>query len=162
MSTAFFSHTACRGHDMGEGHPECPQRLDAIADHLRATGLDLFLAHHDAPEATAEQLTRAHAANYVGQLVDRLGTVAHEGRPQALDPDTVAAPGTLAAALRAAGAAVAATDPSSPAARSTPSAPCARRATMPRAMRPWASASSTTWPWRRATRSTCTDSSAWP
>jgi acetoin utilization deacetylase AcuC-like enzyme len=110
MSTAFFSHTACRGHDMGEGHPECPQRLDAIADHLRATGLDLFLAHHDAPEATAEQLTRAHAANYVGQLVDRLGTVAHEGRPQALDPDTVAAPGTLAAALRAAGAAVAATD----------------------------------------------------
>ncbi len=39
MTTAFYSHTDCRLHDMGEGHPECPQRLDAIEDHLLATGL---------------------------------------------------------------------------------------------------------------------------
>ncbi|MDH5340406.1 MAG: histone deacetylase family protein, partial [Rubrivivax sp.] len=38
MSTAYFSHPECRLHDMGPGHPECPQRLDAITDHLRATG----------------------------------------------------------------------------------------------------------------------------
>ncbi len=95
---------------MGAGHPECPQRLDAISDHLRATGLDLFLDHHDAPLATVEQLGRAHAGNYVSQLAERLRQVQDDGEPRALDPDTVAAPGTLAAALRAAGAAVAATD----------------------------------------------------
>jgi acetoin utilization deacetylase AcuC-like enzyme len=110
MSTAFYSHPACRGHDMGAGHPECPQRLDAISDHLRATGLDLFLDHQDAPLATPEQLGRAHASNYVSQLAERLRQIQDDGESRALDPDTVAAPGTLAAALRAAGAAVAATD----------------------------------------------------
>ena len=39
MPTAYYSHADCRRHEMGEGHPECPQRLDAIADHLLATGL---------------------------------------------------------------------------------------------------------------------------
>jgi acetoin utilization deacetylase AcuC-like enzyme len=110
MSTAFFSHAACRGHDMGAGHPECPARLDAITDHLRATGLDAFLSHHDAPQATPEQLARAHATAYVTELSTRLKQVQDDGRSQALDPDTLAAPGTLAAALHAAGAAVAATD----------------------------------------------------
>ena len=59
MSTAFYSHPECRLHDMGAGHPECPQRLDAISDHLRATGLDIALDFHDAPLATLEQLSRA-------------------------------------------------------------------------------------------------------
>ena len=33
MTTAFYSHPDCHGHDMGQGHPECPQRLDAINDY---------------------------------------------------------------------------------------------------------------------------------
>ena len=28
--TGYFSHPACRKHEMGAGHPECPERLDAI------------------------------------------------------------------------------------------------------------------------------------
>lgn len=110
MSTAFFTHAECRLHDMGEGHPECPQRLDAIGDHLRATGLDMALAFHDAPEATLEQIERAHTVGYVTQLREVMERVAAEGRPRALDPDTIVGPGTWRAALRAAGAAVAATD----------------------------------------------------
>lgn len=110
MSTVFYSHTDCRLHDMGPGHPECPQRLDAISDHLLATGLDIALMHRDAPLATLEQLERAHTAGYVTQLKDMLEQVRDAGEPKALDPDTVAGPGTWSAALRAAGAAVAATD----------------------------------------------------
>ena len=53
MSTAFYSHPDCRLHDMGAGHPECPQRLDAIADHLLATGLDIALDFRDAPAGHA-------------------------------------------------------------------------------------------------------------
>ena len=110
MSTVFYSHSDCRLHDMGPGHPECPQRLDAISDHLLATGLDIALAHKDAPMATLEQIERAHAAGYVMQLKDLLEQIQAEGQPRALDPDTIACAGTWRAALRAAGAAVAATD----------------------------------------------------
>ncbi len=110
MSTVFYSHSDCRLHDMGAGHPECPQRLDAIADHLLATGLDIALLHKDAPLATLEQLGRAHASGYVMQTKDLLERVRDSGEPRALDPDTLACPGTWQAALRAAGAAVAATD----------------------------------------------------
>jgi acetoin utilization deacetylase AcuC-like enzyme len=110
MSTVFYSHPACRTHDMGEGHPECPQRLDAINDHLLATGLDIALRFEEAPSATAQQLGRAHASGYVTEIEDLLQRVAASGERQALDPDTLASPGTLAAALHAAGAAVAATN----------------------------------------------------
>jgi acetoin utilization deacetylase AcuC-like enzyme len=110
MSTAFYSHSDCRLHDMGRGHPECPERLDAISDHLLATGLDIALTHKDAPMATLDQLGRAHASGYVNELKDLLEQVRDAGVPRALDPDTVAGPGTWNAALRAAGAAVAATD----------------------------------------------------
>ena len=95
---------------MGAGHPECPQRLDAITDHLRATGLDVALDYREAPLVTAAQLARAHSSNYVTEIEDLLQRLQTEGGTRALDPDTVAGPGTLAAALRAAGAAVAATD----------------------------------------------------
>jgi acetoin utilization deacetylase AcuC-like enzyme len=110
MSTAFFTHTECRLHDMGAGHPECPQRLDAIGDHLRATGLDIALDFQDAPLATPEQLTRAHAAGYVVDVLDHMRRVRERGEHYAVDPDTTVAEGTLRAALRSAGAAVAATD----------------------------------------------------
>jgi acetoin utilization deacetylase AcuC-like enzyme len=95
---------------MGEGHPECPQRLDAIADHLIATGLDVGLEFRDAPIVSDEQLARAHGSGYVLQLREWMDQVREQGRARAIDPDTWIAPGTLAAALRAAGAAVAATD----------------------------------------------------
>ena len=110
MTTVFYSHAECRLHDMGQGHPECPARLDAISDHLRATGLDVALQFHDAPLATLEQIGRAHASGYVTELRDVMEQVRAEGRPRALDPDTMVCPDTWQAALRAAGAAVAATD----------------------------------------------------
>jgi acetoin utilization deacetylase AcuC-like enzyme len=91
---------------MGPHHPECPDRLGAIQDRLIASGLDVCLSHHDAPLASAEALERAHAASYVRQVFDAVpgSGVVH------LDPDTAMCPGTLRAALRAAGAGVHATD----------------------------------------------------
>ena len=73
-------------------------------------GLDLALELRDAPEATLAQLERAHTARYVTQLRDLLERLRDSGEHRALDPDTVACPATWQAALRAAGAAVAATD----------------------------------------------------
>jgi len=110
MTTALFTHPECRLHDMGRGHPECGHRLDAINDHLRATGLDMALSFHDAPLAELDSLRRAHTAGYVSELSDSLAQVEASGETRAFDPDTIACPQTRRAALRAAGAAVAATE----------------------------------------------------
>ena len=110
MTTAFYSHPECRSHDMGAGHPECPQRLDAIDDHLISTGLDVALQRREAPLANLGDVGLAHASGHVAELRELLARVSESGQPQAIDPDTVASPGTWNAVLRAAGAAVAATD----------------------------------------------------
>jgi len=110
MSTAFYSHPDCRRHDMGRGHPECPQRLDAINDHLRATGLDVALEMREAPLVDLHDVERAHSSGYVAELKDLLEMVRASGQPRAIDPDTIAGAATWDAVLRAAGAAVAATD----------------------------------------------------
>jgi len=110
MATAYYSHPACRAHDMGTGHPECPQRLDAIADHLIGTGLDVALDHRQARPAQMDDMALAHESGYLAELSDFLEGIESTGVSRALDPDTIAGPGTRLAMLHAAGAAVAATD----------------------------------------------------
>ncbi len=110
MSTAFFSHPDCRLHDMGAGHPECPQRLAAIDDYLIASGLDIALDRREAPLASLRDLGFAHSSGHVDEVCDVLERLEASGEMHAFDPDTSGGPGTLKAALRAAGAAVAATN----------------------------------------------------
>jgi len=110
MSTGYFTHSDCQWHDMGEGHPESPQRLPAIEDQLRAQGLDAFLAFREAPLAQLSDLQLAHESNYILTLDDFLQQLEATGETRAVDPDTWASPGTRTAAWHAAGAAVAATD----------------------------------------------------
>ena len=110
MSTAFYSPPQCRLHEMGPGHPECPQRLDAISDHLLATGLDIALDYRDSGDATLEQLARAHTVHYLGELQEMMSQVKETGDSHAVDPDTRIGAGTHDAAFAAAGAAIAATD----------------------------------------------------
>ncbi len=103
---ALFSHTACLGHDMGLGHPECPDRLRAVMQALEHPDF-VPLLREEAPEATRAQLERAHPAPYVNAI---LALRPAEGEFMAIDPDTVVSHGTQAAVLRAAGGAVAAVD----------------------------------------------------
>jgi acetoin utilization deacetylase AcuC-like enzyme len=110
MSTAFYSPPECRLHEMGQGHPECPQRLDAIQDHLLAIGLDIALDYRDSPDATMEQLARAHTAGYLAEICELMAQVKTTGERHGMDPDTSICMGTHDAAFRAAGAAIAATD----------------------------------------------------
>lgn len=111
MTTAFYSHADCRGHDMGRGHPECPQRLDAIDDYLLASGVDVAVQRREAPLVGMTDVTNAHSGGYIAELRSVLEEVQNEQAGlRALDPDTAAGPGTWRAVQRAAGAAVAATD----------------------------------------------------
>ncbi|HVL77415.1 MAG TPA: histone deacetylase family protein [Noviherbaspirillum sp.] len=106
MLPAYISHTDCHKHEMGALHPECPQRLDAIHDHFLAKGLLDAMQAYDAPRATEAQLGRAHALLHVHEIAARVPPEDYA----AIDPDTWMNPHTYDAALRAAGAAVLATD----------------------------------------------------
>ncbi len=106
MHTAYLTHPSCLEHDMGSWHPESPARLRAIDDRLHAAHLFDFLAHHEAPEATREQLLRVHTAAHV----DFIESAAPAAGIRALDPDTSMNPHTLSAARHAAGGAVRAAD----------------------------------------------------
>jgi len=106
MATALFTHADCVKHDMGDGHPESPARLKAVLNALQSSGLASRLALLEAPEATREQLERVHRAEHVDFIFE---SAPQEGYAF-LDPDTSMNPRSLPAALRAAGALVAATD----------------------------------------------------
>lgn len=102
MQTAFISHTDCLRHEMTMGHPECPERLNAIQNQLIASGLMGYLRYYDAPQASIEQLQRVHDPDYIDKLIAQspLEGFVH------VDPDTYLNPFTINAARRAAGAVV--------------------------------------------------------
>lgn len=100
---------------MGQGHPECPQRLDAIQDRLLISGVGLGLTPIEAAPAAMSDIELAHDRMHVAALrglSDRLREDLRAGGPAhlQLDPDTAMNLHTWEAALHAAGAAIAATD----------------------------------------------------
>jgi len=103
VSLPVFTHPACLAHDTGPGHAERPQRLGAVIDALRA-GFD-DLDWREAPRATRGQLLRAHDESLLAAVLE-----ASPAQRVVLDPDTVLSPQSAEAALRAAGAGVAAVD----------------------------------------------------
>ena len=106
MNTAYITHPDCVRHDMGGGHPESPQRLGAVAEHLRDSGLLDELLCLEAPLAQPVDLKRVHDAAYV----DRIFALAPSAGLVQLDPDTAMNAHSLDAARRAAGAGMAAVD----------------------------------------------------
>ena len=106
MTTAYITHADCLRHEMGAGHPECPDRLHAVNEQMRASSLLEGLRCLEAPLADADDLKRVHDAEYVDMI---FASAPHEGYLR-LDPDTVMNPYSLAAARRAAGAGILAVD----------------------------------------------------
>lgn len=104
MSVALFTHPAALAHDTGEGHPECADRLRYVLRALEAPEFE-HLLREQAPQATRDQLQAVHDADYI----DALYALPHD-QVTVIDGDTIFGPGTLEAALRAAGGAAAAVD----------------------------------------------------
>ncbi len=114
-ATGYFSHRDFWQHEMGAGHPECPARLSAIEDRLLVTGLDHALDRREPGPAALSDIELAHGRLHVASLrglSDVLREDMQAGGPThtALDPDTAINSFTWDAALRAAGAALEATD----------------------------------------------------
>ena len=113
--TGYYTHRDCWKHEMGPGHPECPARLDAIEDRLLVTGVADALQHCEVPLASLADIELAHDRMHMAALrglSDRLIEEEAAGGPPyvQVDTDTSMNRHTWTAALRAAGAALAATD----------------------------------------------------
>ena len=102
MTTQLYSHDDCLTHVTPPGHPECVERLEAVARGLAPLPLD----RHDAPLAEEAEVLRCHPAAYLAKV---RRAVPAEGWV-ALDGDTILSPGSLTAALRAVGGIAAAVD----------------------------------------------------
>ncbi len=100
MATGLYYSDICLRHDMGD-HPESPQRLVAIMNRLRAQKDLPNLSYLDAPAADLDLVRAVHQSS----LVDRVASLAASGGGW-IDPDTMVSPGSLDAALHAAGGAV--------------------------------------------------------
>jgi acetoin utilization deacetylase AcuC-like enzyme len=105
MTTLLYTHPACLDHDPGRHHPESPARLRAV---LAALDDPEFarLERREAPDAAREDLLRVHPRRHVEGILAAVPKTGHIG----IDADTVLSPASGEAALRAAGAVVAAVD----------------------------------------------------
>ncbi|MEM6849260.1 MAG: histone deacetylase family protein [Pseudomonadota bacterium] len=103
--TLIFQDPIFAKHETPPGHPECRERMDAVAKALS----DPTVAHlslRPCPPVDYESIHRAHPRKFV----DTLRAIEPEDRLIALDPDTVMGANSWQAALKASGAACAAVD----------------------------------------------------
>src|SRR5438067_5025738 len=108
MSTAIYSHPDCLLHEMGDWQPEAPARLRAIEDQLILARLDGLVERCSAPLADEAAILRNHTQAALDLVRGNLPGAA--GAYYSLDGDTLLCKDSYRAALRAAGAAIAATD----------------------------------------------------
>jgi acetoin utilization deacetylase AcuC-like enzyme len=106
VPTALITHPACLAHDMGEWHPERPDRLRAV---LAALEHETFftLLREAAPLATVEQIALVHPVDYVDAI---LAIRPEPGELVQIDADTSMSEGSAEAAMRAVGGAIAGVD----------------------------------------------------
>jgi acetoin utilization deacetylase AcuC-like enzyme len=97
MTTLIIHHDDCQLHDTGPRHPECPQRVRAVLAALEGLA---GLQYLPAPKADEEQLARVHPLAFQ-ELV--FATEPAQGRTSINEDDNIMSPGSVSAALRAAG-----------------------------------------------------------
>ncbi len=102
MTTVLFTHSDCLDHVTPDGHPEQVARLEHVLAALEGKGL----TREEAPLASDEDLRLCHPQSHIDAL---RAAEPEEGQVQ-LDADTWMSPGSVNAALRGAGGAIAAVD----------------------------------------------------
>jgi acetoin utilization deacetylase AcuC-like enzyme len=105
MTTLLYAHPACLEHDPGRHHPESAARLRAVLEAL-ADPEFVRLERREAPQAALEDLQRVHPRGHVDYILRAVPKSGYVG----IDADTILSPASGEAALRAAGAVVAAVD----------------------------------------------------
>ena len=107
MTTILYSHPIYMQHDMGEGHPECPERLAAIMAALSRPEFDQLI-RKNAPKVDIDVIAMMHDEYYIKSILDAVPSK-NAGYVK-FDSDVVLNFASGEAALRAVGAVVSAVD----------------------------------------------------
>ena len=67
-ATGYYIHSDCKLHNMGAGHPECPERIDAIEDRLLITGVADALDRRTPGEANLAEIKLAHRRLHIAAI----------------------------------------------------------------------------------------------
>ena len=67
-ATGYYIHRDCKLHDMGAGHPECPERIDAIEDRLLMTGVSDVLDRREPQPANLAEIKLAHRRLHIASI----------------------------------------------------------------------------------------------
>jgi len=105
VSTPVVWNAACRHHYGGAGHPERPQRFEAVLEALRRPELKAHVAWVEAADASRDAIERVHPPEYVAMLE----ALAERGGG-ALDGDTFLGPRSWDSVLASAGVALGAVE----------------------------------------------------
>ena len=95
-----YSHSTCIEHGVAEGHPERPERLTSLLQHLDATGISQDFPLSEPSAASADDIMRAHPSAYLAHLE----SMSPDEGVIPLDPDTWMSARSLDAAILASGA----------------------------------------------------------
>ena len=105
MTTSLITHTICIDHDPSESHPESPERLRRIMERLKKPEFEK-LHFQEAPKANIAQISTVHPTKQINRIFSKIPKTGYAK----IDRDTITSPRSGEAALRAAGAVIAAVD----------------------------------------------------
>jgi acetoin utilization deacetylase AcuC-like enzyme len=105
-SVSVFYDSVMLGHEPSRDHPESPKRLETVAGVVRSFERQGRVAVVPSRPATDDELLLVHTSEYVKKVRAEVGA----GRGTLSTGDTELSPGSLTAALAAAGAVIAAVD----------------------------------------------------
>ncbi len=106
QNSLLVSHSDCLLHDMGASHPESPARLTAILNQIKTSDYYTKLRVCDAPLINLESLASVHPQHHLEALLE----LSPDDGLVSIEADTAMNPHSLNAAMRAAGAAIYATE----------------------------------------------------
>ncbi len=104
--TGLAADPLCLKHDPGFGHPECPERYEAVITGLDEAGLIETLERIPGRDATRGELRRVHASHYLDIAEHQI----KEGATELATGDTSVCEDSWDVAVRTAGLAVSAVD----------------------------------------------------
>jgi acetoin utilization deacetylase AcuC-like enzyme len=104
--TALVADPVYKQHDTGAGHPERPERYDAVIGALDRAGLTRHLTKIPVRAATADEIAQVHSHRYIATVQREISAGAH----QLSTGDTTVGPHSLDVALRAVGGVLNAVD----------------------------------------------------
>uniref|UniRef100_A0A7S2WJ63 Histone deacetylase domain-containing protein n=1 Tax=Mucochytrium quahogii TaxID=96639 RepID=A0A7S2WJ63_9STRA len=110
VHTAVVTHEDMYLHDMGHGHPECPQRLTAAVDALKKEFGQHRIEWVKSPLISEKDLARAHCKEMLTHVKSLSKRSQESNTTLSIDGDTRVSPGTLRAAMLAAGSVCKAVD----------------------------------------------------